>query len=82
MSKPMFSLGAVIAILISAGTLYSQPAPGKGGPQGPRVVSPEILSDKKVTFRLLASQRLIERAIAPPSVNPVQWPATARTSTD
>ena len=35
-----------------------------------------------VTFRLLASQRLIERAIAPPSVNPVQWPATARTSTD
>ena len=31
------------------------PAAGRAGaPQGPRVVSPEILPDKKVTFRLLA----------------------------
>ena len=32
------------------------PAAGQraGAPQGPRVVSPEILPDKKVTFRLLA----------------------------
>ena len=36
----------------AAGT---QPAAGRG-PQGPRVVSPEILSDNRVTFRLLAPQ--------------------------
>jgi enterochelin esterase family protein len=32
----------------------AQPAPGRGAAQGPRVVSPEILPDKRVTFRLLA----------------------------
>jgi len=54
MSRSIFRLGAVIAMLVSAGALHSQPAPGRGGQQGPRVVSPEVLSDKKVTFRLLA----------------------------
>src|SRR5579885_1508622 len=33
----------------------AQPAPGQGvAAQTPRVVSPEILPDKRVTFRLLA----------------------------
>jgi len=54
--------GVVAAALLSASAAYSQAAPqaqpakaapGRG-PQGPRVVSPEILPDKKVTFRLLA----------------------------
>ena len=32
----------------------AQAAPGRGGPARPRVVSPEILPDKRVTFRLYA----------------------------
>ena len=49
-----------IAALLCTGAAFSQqtvaPAkPGAGrGPQGPRVVSPEILPGKRVTFRLLA----------------------------
>ena len=31
-----------------------QAAPGRGAPQGPRIVSPEILPGHRVTFRLLA----------------------------
>ena len=50
--------GAVAASLLAA-TAFSQQtpalaAPGRGAAQGPRVVSPEILPDKRVTFRLLA----------------------------
>jgi enterochelin esterase family protein len=54
---------AVILALGLAGAAFAQtpppaqaPAPGRGmgAPQGPRIVSPEILPDKKVTFRLLA----------------------------
>ena len=48
-----YSIGAVIVTLLSAGALFSQQAPGRGQ-LGPRVVSPEVLSDKRVTFRLLA----------------------------
>jgi enterochelin esterase family protein len=47
----LLKASALVAILLCAITAYSQL--GKA-PQGPRVVSPEILSDKKVTFRLLA----------------------------
>ncbi len=55
--------GAVAAELVCAAAAFSQqpsaPAdaqPGRGmfAPQGPRVVSPEILPDKRVTFRLRA----------------------------
>ena len=54
MSKFAFKAGAVAVLLLSANIAFSQqPTPGRG-PQGPRVVSPEILADKKVTFRLLA----------------------------
>ncbi len=42
------SLAALV--LLGAVAAYAQ----LGRPQGPRVVSPEILADKKVTFRLLA----------------------------
>ena len=42
-----------VAMLLCASASLSQLMPGRG-PQGPRVVSPEVLSDKKVTFRLLA----------------------------
>ena len=51
--------GLVIACLF-VGSVFSQQqapaqaAPGRGAAQGPRIVSPEILSDKRVTFRLLA----------------------------
>jgi enterochelin esterase-like enzyme len=41
----------LVAVLLSVTTAFSQLG---RAPQGPRVVSPEILSDKKVTFRLLA----------------------------
>ncbi len=53
MSRLNSLTGASIALLVCAGTLLSQPMPGRGQ-QGPRVVSPEVLPDKKVTFRLLA----------------------------
>jgi len=43
--------GIFAVVLLSAMAAYSQLG---RGPQGPRVISPEILSDKKVTFRLLA----------------------------
>src|ERR1035441_8175956 len=51
-------IGTVILTLLSASALFSQQAPGQQAPgrgqQGPRVVSPEVLADKTVTFRLLA----------------------------
>jgi enterochelin esterase-like enzyme len=55
-TKSAFRMGAAIVLLLSVSIVFSQqaPAPAGRGPQGPRVVSPEILSDKKVTFRLLA----------------------------
>jgi len=51
--RSSFLAGAVLAILPCASALLSQPMPGRGQ-QGPRVVSPEVLSDKRATFRLLA----------------------------
>lgn len=53
MRRLSFLMGAVIAILLFASFVLSQQAPGRGA-QGPRVVSPEVLPDKRVTFRLLA----------------------------
>ncbi len=41
----------LVSLLLCAVVAYSQMG---RGPQGPRVISPEILPDKKVTFRLLA----------------------------
>jgi enterochelin esterase family protein len=67
--KTVCRAAAVILAFGLAGAVFAQapppaqappagqaPAPGRGmgAPQGPRVVSPEILPDKKVTFRLLA----------------------------
>jgi enterochelin esterase-like enzyme len=57
--------GILMVPLLAGGLALAQQAPtpaapglrGAGrGPQGPRVVSPEILPDKKVTFRLLAPE--------------------------
>jgi len=49
----------MVALLCASAAFPQQaPAPAKPargrGPQGPRVVSPEVLPDKSVTFRLLA----------------------------
>jgi len=60
--KSVFKAAAVILALGLADAAFAQapaaPAPPAGqragAPQGPRVVSPEILADKRVTFRLLA----------------------------
>jgi enterochelin esterase family protein len=62
--RNVFQLAVVILAIGLGIALYAQapaapaqaPAAGQraGAPQGPRVVSPEILPDKKVTFRLLA----------------------------
>ena len=58
-----FMAGALAAALLAAPAAFCQPAPAQPepakaargrGPQGPRVVSPEILPDKRVTFRLFA----------------------------
>jgi hypothetical protein len=53
MTKSRFIVGAMIAIAVCVGAVFSQMMPGRGQ-LGPRIVSPEVQSDKKVTFRLLA----------------------------
>ena len=48
---------AALAALVFISTVAAQPAaerPRMGGPQGPRVVSPEVAADRQVTFRILA----------------------------
>ena len=45
--------GAVVLVLGCVGLAFAQPG-GRGANQGPRVISPEIHPDKKVTFRLRA----------------------------
>jgi enterochelin esterase family protein len=60
----MSNLRWSVVALLAANVAYAQaptpapqsqlPAPGARAPQGPRITSPEILSDKRVTFRLLA----------------------------
>jgi hypothetical protein len=49
--RTLLGTGTLLIAFLSANAAYPQFGPG---PQGPRVVSPEILSDKKVTFRLPA----------------------------
>lgn len=54
-SSPLIAV-AVLAAAVSSTTSFSQPArPGPGfAGQGPRVISPEVSGDCKVTFRILA----------------------------
>lgn len=49
---------AVLAAFVLVSTTSAQPAerPRFRGPQGPRVVSPEVAADRRVTFRILAPQ--------------------------
>ena len=49
--KKFLNLGLLTASLLITMVAQAQQGPA---PQGPRVVSPEILSNKQVTFRLLA----------------------------
>ncbi len=47
----------ILAVLASASSASAQPAaeaPRARGPQGPRVTSPEVAADRRVTFRILA----------------------------
>jgi len=53
MSRVRFLTGLVVALFLSVGPSHSQPGAGSR-PQGPRVVSPEVSTEKKVTFRLVA----------------------------
>lgn len=62
--RSVLQAAAMVLAVGLVGTVFAQapppapvqaPAAGRmGAPQGPRVVSPEILPDKQVTFRLLA----------------------------
>jgi enterochelin esterase-like enzyme len=66
--RTTFIAGVAILTLLGVSVVFSQQAPAPAqpaagqravgaagrGPAGPRVVSPEILPDKRVTFRLLA----------------------------
>lgn len=45
-------VGAFLATITLAASLHAQPR----GPQGPRVVSPEVSADRKITFRILAQK--------------------------
>ena len=53
MSRVRFLTGLAVAVFLSVGPSHSQPGAGRR-PQGPRVVSPEVSPEKKVTFRLVA----------------------------
>ena len=53
MSRVRFLTELAVAVFLSVGPSHSQPGGGRG-PQGPRVVSPEVSPEKKVTFRLVA----------------------------
>ncbi|MBZ5586237.1 MAG: esterase [Acidobacteriia bacterium] len=53
MTKSLAAIG--IATILCGSALLSQQMPGRG-PQGPRVVSPEVHADKTVTFRFSAPQ--------------------------
>ena len=48
-----FAMVAVAAAALSS-VAFAQPAAGRGGRGGPAVVSPEVLADGRVTFRVLA----------------------------
>jgi enterochelin esterase-like enzyme len=45
-----------VGIIVFAGVTASARQAGRGGAQGPQVVSPEILQDRRITFRILAPQ--------------------------
>jgi enterochelin esterase family protein len=56
--------GILVAILLSTSVWAQAPAPAQGGERGgrgrgqaaPAVVSPEVLADRRITFRILAPQ--------------------------
>jgi enterochelin esterase-like enzyme len=48
--RMLLKTSLLVALLLNAIAAYAQVVP----PQGPRVISPEVSPDKKVTFRLLA----------------------------
>src|SRR5437868_1919835 len=56
--KPHFSLRTFLAALIFAAVSFTSHAQSTNRPpraaQGPRVVSPEVSADHKITFRILA----------------------------
>lgn len=56
MHRPLTMLALLFSAVaaIAQQPVPGQPAPGRGAAPGPRVVSPEILPDRRVTFRLLA----------------------------
>lgn len=56
MSKLTSCVGVAIALLLAPSVSSGQQAPARGqqAPAGPRLVSPEVLPDKKATFRLFA----------------------------
>jgi enterochelin esterase family protein len=63
MKRATLAIAAILATLTSVNPTFAQaptptPAPAATprvrGPQGPRVVSPEVSADRKVTFRILA----------------------------
>src|SRR5438552_19106813 len=49
------SIVALVTVLTAAARAQA-PAQGRGGAQGPVVVSPEVRSDRRVTFRVLAPE--------------------------
>jgi hypothetical protein len=56
MGRLKFLTSTAVALLLSASLGWAQQPAGRGqqAPAGPRVTSPEVHADKKVTFRLLA----------------------------
>src|SRR5665213_1455861 len=53
-SKLTWAGAAIFSLLFTSASFGQAPPAGGRGQAAPRVVSPEILSDKRVTFRLLA----------------------------
>ena len=53
-SKLTWMGAAIVSVLFASAAFGQTAATGGRGAAAPRVVSPEILPDKRVTFRLLA----------------------------
>src|SRR5688500_2537667 len=67
--KSLFVTAAIALAVLGAtcaswGQAAATPPPRGRGPQGPQVVSPEIAADRRVTFRILATNAQAVRVSA------------------
>ena len=59
-SLSLMAVSAMVALALTPSVLTQQPSPpaqgGRGGTPAPQVVSPEVMPDRTIVFRILAPQ--------------------------